>query len=285
MKKLLSLLLLVGFVSCEKDFNVPETQREVLAGPFPAPSHVIFVWLENKNYTQIINSTSAPYINSLIPQGTLFTNDHALGHPSYPEYIRFFSGTNNGKTNDDCLSGAPYTNVNLYTQLKARGKSFAWYSEDLPATGSGICSSGAYVERHNPTQCFSNVALAANKRWLDFPLNYSQLETVVCITPNLNNDMHDGSIAMGDTWVKIHLSSLINWCKVNNSVFVIYFDEDNGTVANHIAVIAVGQHVKSNYKSDVYYDHYSWTKTVLAFYGAMPIGDAVNRELMVDCWK
>jgi phosphatidylinositol-3-phosphatase len=249
------------------------------------PGHIIFLWLENKNYSQIINSAAAPYINSLISEGTLFTNFHAIGHPSYPEYIRFFAGTDNGKKDDFCINGTPYKNLNLYTQLNQKGKTFAWYSEDLPEPGSDICNSGAYVERHNPTQCFSNVPKSVNKRWLDFPTDYSILENVVCISPNLNNDMHNGTIAKGDAWVENNLKTLIDWCKTHNSVFVVYFDEDNGTSDNHIAVIAIGQNIKKKYKSDIYYNHYNWTRTILEKYGADQIANSVNIQAINDCWE
>lgn len=281
-------VLAVMFSACGKeDFDSDEKKlsngNAELAG-FPVPEHIIFVWFENKNYYQIIGSGAAPFINSLISKGTLFTNFHAVGHPSYPEYIAFFAGTKNGKNNDDCISGAPYGNPNLYTQLKARGKSFSWYSEGLPSIGSRLCYSGAYVERHNPTQCFYNVPASANKRWSDFPTNYSSLERVVCISPNINHDMHNGSIWEGDNWLKNNCSNLINWCKTHNSIFVVYFDENNGAAGNQIPIIAVGQSVKIGYKSSIYYDHYNWTRTILAFYGASPIANAISRQTIKDCW-
>ncbi|HEX8514997.1 MAG TPA: alkaline phosphatase family protein [Bacteroidia bacterium] len=286
MKKLYFFFVITALISCDQD----EPGSTTSTGSLPpvsakAPDHLIFVWLENKNYNQIIGSASAPFINSLIQEGTLFTNMHALGHPSYPEYIRFFSGTSNGKKDDECISGKPYNNANLFTQLAAKGKTFAWYSEDLPAAGSDACYAGKYFERHNPTQCFSNVPAQANKPWSAFPADYKSLETVVCISPNVEHDMHDGSILKGDTWVKDNLGKLITWCKTNNSVFVIYFDEDHGSAINHIPVIAVGSPIKENFKDTVHYDHYNWTRTILELYGAEPIGNAKTKTMVKDCWK
>src|SRR5439155_15127972 len=91
-----------------------------------------------------------------------------------------------------------------------------------------------------------NVPGTQNKRFADFPTDYTKLENVVCITPNMIDDMHDGTIAQGDTWLKNKLSSLVTWCIMHNSIFVVYFDEDNGAHNNHIPVIAVGQHVMAN---------------------------------------
>jgi acid phosphatase len=288
MKKLLFLIFSVTLLSCEEEIVNPGEQPEP-ANPdiarLPVPDHMIFVWLENKGYTQIIGSPEAPYINSLVPQGTLFMNAHALSHPSYPEYIRFFSGSSQGKHDDNCISGKPYYTPNLYTQLAAKGKTFAWYSEDLPSTGWESCQSGDYLERHNPTTVFQNVPPTANKRFADFPTNYSLLEDVVCITPNMENDMHNGSISQGDTWIKNNLKPLVEWCKTHNSVFFIYFDEDNWTSINHIPVIAVGEPVKKAFKDSTRYDHYNFTRTILEIHGAQQIANTFSRETIKSCWK
>ena len=294
MKKILFALPFLLF-ACHKDHEeeasyvssptVDNTDTVIAPLPaVPAPDHIIFVWFENKDYTQVIGSPEAPYINSLISHGTLFVDFHALGHPSYPEYIAFFSGTTNNKQDDHCIEGAPYSNLNLFTQLSAKGKTFAWYSEDLPEAGSDVCYHEDYVERHNPTQCFSNVSLKANKRWLDFPADLNKLETVVCISPNLANDMHNGTIREGDDWLRTNCSQLIRWCEDHNAVFVIYFDENNNMPGNRIPVIAVGQPVKANYTDSTYYDHYNWTRTLLSMYGAAPIGNSASRKDITGCW-
>jgi acid phosphatase len=251
------------------------------------PDHIIFVWLENKRFSTIIGSRDAPFINSLIKKGTLFTNSHATTHPSYPNYVDFFAGQNNGITSDACIDNLALTTPNLYSILKDAGKSFAWYSEDLPATGSKACTFKYYVQKHNPTTMFGNVPGSANKRFADFPKDYSQLENVVCISPNMVNDMHSGSIKEADNWVKKKLSKLANWCIDNNSVFVIYFDESETYDDNRIPVIAIGQQVKEACESDAKYDHYSWTKTISAMFFAADSWTAnLNAaQLITGCWK
>jgi hypothetical protein len=266
------LLFFMGLLQVESGCKKQETITDSSAsdsGLVAHPDHIIFVWFENKGFDRIINSSEAPYINSLRTRGTLFENSFALAHPSYPNYIRFFSGTSNNITTNNCIDGTPLDAANLYTVLAKVNKSFAWYSEDLPATGSTVCSSGAYVERHNPVTIFSNVPAQANKPFSLFPHNYDSLENVVCITPNLQNDMHDGSIRQGDTWLKNNLSGLVDWCMEHNSIFVVYFDESESDADNRIPVIAVGKGVKQNFTSQIQYDHYSWTKTVALMFDAV----------------
>ena len=297
MKRLfIGYFLFLTLFSCQKaenyllEENLPSTAkaipRQLVA--LHKPDHIIFVWFENKGFSQIVGSTSAPFINSLIPQGTLFTNAHALGHPSYPEYIRFFCGTRAGITTNDCIDGTVLSNENLYTSLHAVGRTFAWYSEDLPQEGSEICQSGYYVEKHNPTTIFSNVPTTVNKPFTAFPTTpagWEQMENVVCISPNLMNDMHDGTILQGDQWLERNFTGLINWCKTHNSIFFVYFDEDNWTTSNLIPVIAVGQKVRTNYQSPFYYDHYSFTRTVLSMYGAPFFANTLSRTDIYDCWR
>jgi acid phosphatase len=279
--------------SCKKDsqqmsdLQSPDlSQSAMLAVSLPHPDHIIFVWFENKAYSNIIGSSSAPYINSLRAKGTLFSSAYAITHPSYPNYVDFFSGQNNGVTNDDCINSTTRTTANLYTQLKTKGKTFAWYSEGLPSTGSTVCSYGYYREKHNPVTIFSNVPATQNKRFADFPTDYAKLENVVCITPNMIDDMHDGTIAQGDTWLKNKLSALATWCITHNSIFVVYFDEDNGVHNNHIPVIAVGQHVMANRQLSTRYDHYNWTRTICSMFYAPNTwtSNLSSRSDITGCW-
>jgi acid phosphatase len=236
------------------------------------PSHVIVVMMENHGYNQIIGSASAPYINSLANSGMLFSNMHGVAHPSQPNYIALFSGDTQGITDDSCR---PRINAaNLYTELNSIGKTFAWYSEDLPAQGDTVCAAAPYVRRHNASAIFSNVPNSRNKRFVDFPTNFDSLQNLVFISPNLNNDMHNGTIAQGDTWLQTNLSSLVTWCNTHNSIFIIDFDEDNGTPGNQIPMVASGQYVlKSNNGNN--YNHYSLTKTLCGLFNA-PIAWTTN---------
>ncbi|MDQ6903742.1 MAG: alkaline phosphatase family protein [Bacteroidota bacterium] len=251
------------------------------------PDHIIFLWMENKDLDSIIGNNNAPFINSLLKKGTLFTNAHAITHPSYPNYVDFFAGDPNGVRDDACLDSTHLSTPNLYTTLKAVHKSFAWYSEDLPENGSRVCAANLYAAKHNPTTLFKNVPRRANKRFADLPSNYNNLENVVCISPNLIHDMHSASIQEGDEWVRKNLGSLINWCTTHNSIFIVYFDESGNNQDNRIPVVAVGKQVQANFKTDAFYDHFSWTKTVSAMFLAPDswTPNVSNAKLVTDCWK
>ena len=54
--------------------------------------HVIWVWMENQPYSNIIGSPDTPYINNLAGSCGLATNYHNISHPSLPNYIAATSG-------------------------------------------------------------------------------------------------------------------------------------------------------------------------------------------------
>ena len=218
----------------------------------PRPNYVVIVIEENHSYNQIIGNSSAPYINSLANDtlGLLFTQSYAITHPSQPNYIWLFSGDNQGVTNDNVPSGLPFTTNNLGAELLKNGYSFKGYSEDLPSVGYTGNSSGAYARKHSPwinwqDSPTNGIPSSLNVPFSDFPTNYIALPWLSFVIPNLNHDMHDGSVAAGDTWLKNNLDGYIQWAKKNNGLFILTFDEDDGSSSNHIATIFVGQMVKS----------------------------------------
>ncbi|GMK42883.1 alkaline phosphatase family protein [Paenibacillus glycanilyticus] len=64
------------------------------------PDHIVIVVEENHSYKEIIGNKNAPYINQLVKTGANLTNHYAIEHPSQPNYIDLFSGSNQGVTDD-----------------------------------------------------------------------------------------------------------------------------------------------------------------------------------------
>src|SRR5206468_8890410 len=57
--------------------------------------------------------------------------------------------------------------------------------------------------------------------------DYSKLPTVTFVIPNVNCDMHDGTITQADNWLKNNLNKYIQWAKTHNSLFILTFDESD----------------------------------------------------------
>jgi phosphatidylinositol-3-phosphatase len=252
-------------------------------GTVAQPAHTVIVMFENRGYSQVIGSSQAPYFNELAHQGALFTNSHAITHPSQPNYLALFSGSTHGVESDSC----PYTfnAPNLASGLIAAGKTFIGYAEDLPAVGSPQCISGEYERKHVPWADFSNIPASVSQPFTSFPVgDYSALPTVSWVTPNMCNDMHDCSIKTGDTWLQANLSGYVNWAMTHDSLLIVTFDEDEGTQVNQIPTIFVGQQVRPG-KYAEHINDYNVLATIEAAYGLPRDGSAAKVSPITDVWR
>ncbi|MEY9873123.1 phospholipase C [Streptacidiphilus sp. MAP12-33] len=250
----------------------------------PTPSHIVVVMEENHAYDEIIGSSSAPYINSLANGGALMTQSFAVTHPSEPNYMALFAGSTFGLSSDKCPVNEG-TTANLGSELLAAGDTFKGYSEGLPSTGSTTCTSGAYARKHSPWVNFSNVPGADSVPFTSFPSssNYASLPSLSFVIPNLNDDMHDGTVAQGDTWLKNNLSAYATWAKANNSLLVVTWDEDDSTESNQIATIFYGSDVLTGKYSEKI-NHYNVLSTLEGIYGLAKTGSAASATPITDIW-
>jgi uncharacterized membrane protein len=246
------------------------------------PDHVVIVMEENHSFSNIIGSSSAPFINSLAQQGALFTQSFAVEHPSQPNYLDLFSGSNQGVTDDSCPH--TFSTENLASELAAAGLNFTGFSEDLPAAGSTVCTSGAYARKHSPWINFSNVPTTANQPFTSFPTDFTTLPAVSFVIPNLNDDMHDGTIAQGDTWLQQNLNGYIQFTQSHNSLLIVTWDEDDNASNNQIATIFVGPMVKQGQFTETI-NHFNVLRTLEDLYGLTHVGSAATATPISDVWK
>ena len=251
----------------------------------PRPDHVVVVIEENRGYSQIMDMrNSKSYFHSLARRGVLFTQSYGVTHPSQPNYLALFSGSTQGITNNSC----PHTfdSASLASSLLDKGLSFATYSESLPATGDLTCGSGTYQRKHNPVTNWQGKRVPAelNRRFADFPADFAKLPTVSFVIPDLENDMHDGTLEAADDWLKKHLSPYVEWAIKHNSLLILTWDEDNFQEGNRIVTILVGPMVKPG-SSDQRIDHYNVLRTLLDFYGLPAIGASRDAEAIRNIWK
>ncbi|MDQ1738611.1 MAG: phosphatidylinositol-3-phosphatase, partial [Pseudonocardiales bacterium] len=251
------------------------------AGGVPRPDHIVVVVMENHSNTDVIGNSAAPYINSLADSGANFTQSYGLTHPSEPNYLMLFSGSNQGVTDDSC----PHTfdTANLGSALIANGLTFEGYSESMPYDGYTGCNSGAYARKHNPWVNWSNVPASSNLTLNAFPSDYNQLPTVSFVTPNLDNDMHDGTVAQGDSWLRDHFDSYVQWAKTHNSLLVLTFDEDDNSSGNRIPTVFVGASVKPGDYSE-HITHYNVLRTLEDAYDLPYAGASAIAAPITDVW-
>ncbi|MET7614756.1 alkaline phosphatase family protein [Streptomyces seoulensis] len=254
------------------------------AAAVPTPDHTVVVVFENHAYSQVIGSSSAPYINSLRTGGASLTASYAETHPSQPNYFALFSGSTQGITDDSCYTPGFSSAPNLASELIGAGKSWASYNETLPSQGSTTCSSGDYARKHNPWFGFSNVPTSSAKTFTQFPTDYSTLPQVSFVTPDLCSDMHDCSVSTGDTWLKNKLGAYATWAKTHNSLLVVTFDEDNRLSGNRIPTVLYGQRVTAGATSSTTYNHYDLLRTLEDMHGLPHAGNAASGKDITGIW-
>jgi hypothetical protein len=270
--------------------------------PATPPSHIVVLIEENHSYSSIYGASAAPHINALaaMPNAAVFSNFHAITHPSQPNYLELYAGGNQGLTTDNppATGTYPYTTANMGAELLGAGKTFLTYSEGLPSVGYDGVSSGYYVRKHNPCANWVNTGTPAanqygpsvNQPFTAFPsyANLGTLPTVSYVVPNDLDDMHDGvdpsTITNGDTWMFNNLDSLRQWAMFNNTLYIITFDESyDSDPNNQILTIFFGPMVKGGmYSENV--NLYNLLRTIEDLYGLGHAGAAATATPITDCW-
>lgn len=251
----------------------------------PRPDHIVVVIEENHGYAQIMDKLNIKsYIHALAKRGMLFTQSYGVAHPSQPNYLALFSGVTHGITSNACPN--TFDSDNLATRLLDSGLSFASFAESLPEVGDVICVSGAYQRKHNPVSNWQGTRLPdeVNKRFTDFPQDFSKLPTISFVIPDQDNDMHDGSFEAADDWLKTRIAPYADWAMEHNSLLILTWDEDNYQADNHILTILVGPMVKVG-RSAQRIDHYSVLRTLLDFYGLPALGVSRDAQSIRDVWE
>lgn len=252
------------------------------APALPRPAHVVVVIEENHGLRDVIGTRSAPYLTGLARGGALFTHAYAETHPSLPNYFALFAGLTNTNGDGCPAAGVPRDAPNLASEALAAHRGFAAYSESLPQTGFTGCWAGTYARKHAPWVHFSNVPQALHRPFADLH-SYDALPALTFVVPNVDDDMHDGTVKMGDDWARVHLDPLVRWARTHDTLVIFTWDE--GIEAdNDIPTFFVGPMVRSGEYAERI-DHYRLLRTLEEMYGLAPTGRAAQAEPIVDCWR
>ena len=270
----------------------------------PTYTHVIWIWMENHSFGDIIGNTSqAPYINSVAAECGLATNYHNISHPSLPNYIGATSGLSGRQLkifdsdcspSKKCSTSAP--------SIFGQGESWKAYEESMP-TNCDSANAGEYAVRHNPPPYYTTLAGCST---LDVP--YSQLSADLAanalpafsfITPNLIDDMHDGTIAQGDTWLANNLPVILNSPEYQSGSTVVFITWDEGTGGKsgeacatntsdpscQVATIVISPSTPVGSTSATLFNHYSLLGTTEQLLGLPALGSASSAALMTSAFN
>lgn len=275
--------------------------------PSPAPSapgstssgippfeHIYVIVMENKEYGSVIGRTDAPFINDLAAQYVLATNYTAVSHPSEPNYLALFSGSTQGVA-DDGIHNLP--GENLADQIEAAGKTWRVFAENdrtdcfkgLVAV-NGEDGQGTYARKHNPAISFTNIsgspARCANITDLHhFDPAAANYELIV---PNLCHDMHDCSVALGDSFLKDLVSRILSRQEWQESgLLFIVWDEGTSGVGGggHVPLLAVSNLARKGFRYGAPANHYSLLRTIEDAWGMPCLNLACNAKNLRDMFR
>ncbi len=272
---------------------------------------VFIVLMENHDWSQIVGSPSAPYINDkLLPQSsytTQYFNPPRI-HPSLPNYLWLEAGTNFG-IRDDGLPAVHHqsTSEHLATLLEAAGISWKTYQEGIDGTDCPLTVRGLYAPKHNPFVYFDDLTDTIDPKsphCIDRVRPYDELAGDLApsgdlaqynfITPDQCHDMHDSgcetgdSIRNGDLWLSREMPQILtsDAFKAGGALFITW-DEGTGSSDGPIGMIVLSPLAKGNgYQSKIHYDHSSTLRTFQEILGVTPLlGDAANAKNLSDLFN
>jgi phospholipase C len=259
--------------------------------------HVIWIFEENHSFGKVIGSSQAPYINRLASECGLATNYHNISHPSLPNYIAATSGLGYSglkRFTGDCNPVPACTTPS--GSIFAETSSWKSYQDSMPAN----CykrNQGNYAVRHNPALYYTTLAGCAKK---DVPygqlapdLAHGKLPAFSFITPNLIHDMHDGTVAQGDSWLTAHLPVILHSRQYKSGTVAVFitWDEGEGGTSNrcamnttdvgcHVAMIVISPSTKPGTRSRKLFNHYSLLRTTEKLLGLPTLGKAKSARGM-----
>lgn len=213
-----------------------------VARPRPALlKHVIIFMFENKDYASVIGNANAPYMTSIKKQcgsssqfrDNVFPSDiNSLSH-----YMAVTSGSNCntglGKTGTGCITddNGPSSHRLTTVSIMEQAASYKAYIEGMPSSCSGT-TSGPYAPKHNPPPYYTRLASSCSTHDVGLPsvtcpktlnatcttpsnafttdLANDTLPAYAFVTPNLTNDMHDGTVTQGDNWMHTYLPRVLS---------------------------------------------------------------------------
>jgi hypothetical protein len=254
-------------------------------------THVLWILMENHSYGTIIGSAQAPYINGLARECGLATNYHNISHPSLPNYVAATSGlglaalspfTSDCSPSPSCSTSAP--------SIFGETKSWRSYEESMPSD-CDRADAGEYAVRHNPAVYYTKLAGCAAR---DVPytvlasdLAHGTLPAFSFVTPNLIDDMHDGTIVDGDAWLSRNVPPILgsSLFKTGRLAVFITWDEGEGGASDncaadttdvgcHVATLVLSASTKAGTRSGRPFNHYALLASTEKLLRLRPLGQA-----------
>jgi phosphatidylinositol-3-phosphatase len=259
--------------------------------PRSATSHVVVIVMENKEYGDVIGSSSSPFVNSLARRYASATGFFGERHPSLPNYLALTAGTTFGV--DSNCTGCQQDGESIVDQLEATGVSWKAYMGGMPSACFKGAFSGQYAKKHNPFMYYRRVAddparcaKVVPESVLASDLRAGRLPAFAFLTPGLCDDTHDCGLEQGDRYLARVVPALLAGLGPRGYL-VLTWDEgtsDRGCCGGlasggRIPTIIAGPGVKRGASLPGPYTHYSILRLIEDSFGVPRLREAGRLEV------
>jgi acid phosphatase len=242
-----------------------------------------------------LGNSAAPYINRLARAYAYDVDWYGVSHPSLPNYLAVTSGGYWGCRSDACALDS-YTENNLGNQLDRADIPWGAYMESMPSDCYARSTSGEYAAKHDPFVYYRDIHSACPDHVLPYPGSAGLLSALdgvdapdfVWITPNLMDDMHSGTMAEGDAWLRANLAPVLTsgWFSDSASTVIFMMDENNrlpSPAGGLIPMIVISSKARGVGKVSSYGNDYGALRSIEETYG-LPLlagaGNPANGDLL-----
>lgn len=216
--------------------------------------HVIWIWLENTDYTKVMGNRQAPYTNRLATGCRLAVDYHGLTHPSLPNYIGATSGRISITT--DC---APTACRSTARSLFSRVGSWREYQGGMTRPCQRR-STVSYEAQHNPAVYYTRLRASCATHDLplrDFRIRKVRFSLVVPDAPTQD------AVPLADAWLARWLPAHVFSKRAyrNGSTVVFLTWDESYARGNHVVMVKISRtsHGRITRRID---HHWLYRKTV-----------------------
>ncbi len=236
----------------------------------PHYDHVIWIWMENHSYQQVVGSGRAPFENSLARHCGLAADYHAVQHPSLPNYLAATGGSTFGVTHDAAPGPALISAPSIFSEVQRAGLQWRVYVESM----KGNCQpAGPHGFARNPVAYYASSRRTC-ARW-DVPLGTpsaghlatalrtGHLPAFSMVIPNRCDSTHSCPVGTGDAWLSRWIDTIVRspaYRRGDTAVFLTW-DEGKRDIGQHVPLIVVSPTTRPGTVSAHRFDHLSLLRT------------------------
>ena len=243
----------------------------VPAAPTNNFDQFVIVLMENHDISDIYGP--APYMTQLADQYAFSQHWASITNPSQPNYIALIGGSTFGVSGD-----GNHPNLNYPTLVDIIENSGHTWNAIAEGSGSGCSINPNRGEDHFPflsyTTITGNAARCANLHSggsTDVVAALNAGTNFIWFTPNDSHNMHDNSVASGDSWLQSWVPGLLSAMAGKHATLFITYDEGYASPPLVYSGFS-GPSAKQAYKSTTSYTHYSLLKLIEDVWGGGNLG-------------